>query len=76
MVNYAGLLGPLAGEALANAYWPAQNRGVGSTLARYTADLGWRFGGNLLRQYWPKVNKELRLAAPVDESANPAQNKP
>jgi hypothetical protein len=62
VVNYAGLLGPLAGEALANTYWPEQNRGVGSILVRYTSDLGWRFGGNLLRQYWPQLNRRLRLA--------------
>jgi hypothetical protein len=24
--------------------------------------LGWRFGGNLLRQYWPAINRRLRLA--------------
>jgi hypothetical protein len=62
VVNYSGLLGPLAGEALANTYWPEQNRGVGSILTRYASDLGWRFGGNLLRQYWPQLNRRLRLA--------------
>ena len=61
VVNYAGLLGPLAGEALANTYWPEENRGIGSTLTRYASDLGWRFGGNLLRQYWPQINRKLRL---------------
>ncbi len=61
VVNYAGLLGPLAGEALANTYWPEENRSVGSTLTRYASDLGWRFGGNLLRQYWPQINRKLRL---------------
>jgi len=76
VVNYAGLLGPLAGEALANTYWPTQNRGVGSTFARYAADLGWKFGGNLMRQYWPKVNRTLRLAPPAGESANSAPNQP
>jgi hypothetical protein len=65
VVNYAGLLGPLAGEALANSYWPEQNRGVGSTLVRYAADLGWKFGGNLLRQYWPQINRRLQLAPSV-----------
>ena len=67
VVNYAGLLGPLAGEALANTYWPEQNRGVGSTFVRYASDIGWRFGGNLLRQYWPQVNRELRLAPSAAE---------
>jgi hypothetical protein len=61
VVNYSGLLGPLAGEALANTYFPEGSRDVSSTLLRYAADLGWRFGGNLLRQYWPSINRKLRL---------------
>jgi hypothetical protein len=61
-VNYSGLLGPLAGEALANTYYPPGSRGVGSTLIRYSADVGWRFGGYLLRQYWPLINRKLQLA--------------
>ncbi len=69
VLNFAGLLGPLAGEALANTYWPKQNQGVGSTVARYGADIGWRFGGNLMRQYWPQINRKLKLAPPVPESA-------
>jgi hypothetical protein len=61
-VNYSGLIGPLMGEALANAYYPEQNRSAGSTLTRYGSDLAWKFGGNLLRQYWPTINRRLRLA--------------
>ena len=59
--NYSGLIGPLMGEGLANAYYPEQNRTAGSTLTRYASDLGWKFGGNLLRQYWPSINRKLRL---------------
>ena len=61
-VNYSGLIGPLLGEGLANAYYPDQNRTVGSTFTRYAVDLSWKFGGNLLRQYWPTINRRLRLA--------------
>jgi hypothetical protein len=61
-INYSGLIGPLMDEGLANAYYPDENRTVGSTLTRYASDLGWKFGGNLLRQYWPAINKRLRLA--------------
>jgi len=61
VVNFAGLLGPLAGEFLANTYYPEGNRDVSSTMIRYAADLGWRFGGNVLRQYWPSINRRLRL---------------
>jgi len=61
-VNYSGLIGPLMGEGLANSYYPDENRTVGSTFTRYASDLGWRLGGNLLRQYWPTINRKLRLA--------------
>jgi hypothetical protein len=67
VVNSNGLLGPLAGEFLANTYYPEGNRDVSSALIRYAADLGWRFGGNMLRQYWPSINKKLRLAPAVTE---------
>jgi hypothetical protein len=63
VVDYSGLLGPLAGETLANAYYPQGSRGVSETLIRYAADMGWRFGGNLLRQYWPRINRRLQLAS-------------
>jgi hypothetical protein len=76
VVNYAGLLGPLAGEALANTYWPEQNRGVGSTFVRYASDIGWKFGGNLLRQYWPQINRKLKLAPSATEPETPASSKP
>ncbi len=62
VVNLADIFGPLAGEALANTYYPEGNRDVSSTFVRYGSDLGWKFGGNLLRQYWPKINRRLRLA--------------
>jgi hypothetical protein len=69
VVNFAGLLGPVVGEALANTYYPEGSRGVSSILIRYASDLGWRFGGNLLRQYWPSINKKLRLQPAASESA-------
>jgi len=69
-INYSGLIAPLMAEGLANAYYPDQNRTVGSTFARFASDVGWRFGGNLLRQYWPSINRELRLA-PETPLANP-----
>jgi hypothetical protein len=64
---------PLAGEALANTYYPEGNRDIGSTFIRYGADLGWKFGGNLLRQYWPIINKKVRLTPPTANSM-PAPN--
>ena len=70
VVNYSGLIGPLMSEGLANAYYPDENRTVGSTFTRYASDLGWKFGGNLVRQYWPSLNRKLRLA-PESSSTNP-----
>ena len=67
-VNFSGLLGPLAAEVLANTYFPEGSRGFDSTAIRYASDLGWKFGGNLLRQYWPKINRKLRLLPSFDES--------
>jgi hypothetical protein len=72
-VNFSGLLGPLAGEVLANTYYPAGNRGFDSTAIRYASDLGWKFGGNLLRQYWPKINRKLKILPSARESTPPVQ---
>jgi len=58
-VNSSGLLGPLAGEGLANAYLPMQNRTLGNTFVRYSTDIGLRAAGNFLRQYWPTLSKRL-----------------
>ena len=75
VVNYGGLLGPLAGEALANTYYPEGNRNVSSTFIRYASDQGWTFGGNMLRQYWPKINRKLRLVPPPPPPASSSQQK-
>jgi hypothetical protein len=61
VINFDGLLGPLASEGLANTYYPKTNRGVGSTFVRYSSDQGWKFCGNVLRQYWPRINRKLRI---------------
>jgi hypothetical protein len=61
VINFDGLLGPLASEGLANTYYPKTNRGVGSTFVRYASDQGWKFAGNVLRQYWPRINRKLRI---------------
>jgi hypothetical protein len=37
VVNFAGLIGPLAGEWLANTYFPEENREIGDVLIRYAA---------------------------------------
>ncbi len=59
VANISGLVGPLLGEGLANAYWPDRNRTAGDTLMRYGIDLATRAGGNFLREYWPVFYKKL-----------------
>jgi len=66
VVNYAGILGPLAGEGLANVYYPQGSKGFGSTMIRYSTDVGWRFAGHLLRQYWPEINRRLGTREEVE----------
>ena len=60
-VNWSGLVAPLGAEVLANTYFPQGNRDAGDVLQRYGYDLAWKFAGNLAKQYWPKINKQLRL---------------
>lgn len=69
VVNYAGLVGPLAAEALATTYYPEGNRGVGDVFIRYGSDIGWIFAGNMVKQYWPRINRKLHLAP---ETTTPA----
>ena len=59
--NTAGLLGPLASEGLANVYLPPSEQTVGKTLTRFAADLAWRVGGNMFRDYWPTFFRNMGL---------------
>ncbi len=64
VTNMPGLLGPLLGEGLANAYWPDRNRTVGDTLFRYGLDLASRAAGNMFREYWPVLSAKMRHEPP------------
>jgi hypothetical protein len=64
-VNLAGLLGPLASESLANTYFPEPDRTFERTMTRYGSDIAWKFAGHVLRQYWPAINKKLRIMPPA-----------
>jgi len=59
--NTSGLLGPLAGEALANVCLPQSEQTVGKTAERYAIDLAWQIGGNMFRNYWPTFFKRMGL---------------
>ncbi|MFY9674995.1 MAG: hypothetical protein WAK13_11115 [Terriglobales bacterium] len=65
VVDIPGLVGPLLGESLANAYWPDRNRTVGDTFFRYGLDLATRAGGNMLREYWPVVYRKITHTSPT-----------
>jgi hypothetical protein len=59
--NTSGLLGPLAAEGLANVYLPASEQTVGKTFTRFAADLAWRVGGNMFKDYWPTFFRNMGL---------------
>jgi hypothetical protein len=61
VANYSGLLGMLMSEGLANAYYPDNFRTAGNTFSRFGYDMLGNAGGNLLRQYWPRINRKLKL---------------
>jgi hypothetical protein len=59
--NTSGLIGPMAGEALANAYLPASEQTAGRTFTRVGSDYAWRFVGYVLKEYWPSLFHSLGL---------------
>jgi len=59
--NTSGLLGPAAGEALAVVYLPASQQTAGQSAERYGSDLAWRFAGNVFKEYWPTLFKNMGL---------------
>jgi hypothetical protein len=54
-------LGPLASEGLANVYLPSSEQTIGKTLTRFAADLAWRVGGNMFKDYWPTFFRNMGL---------------
>lgn len=77
--NASGLMGPLFGEGLANAYLPASEQTGGKTAERYGTDLAWRFAANMFKNYWPTIFQSLGLKrvkvipdpGPADNSRKP-----
>lgn len=61
--NSSGLLGPLAAEALANAYYPVHEQTGARTMERYGSDLAWKFAGNMFKEYWPTLFRGMHLQA-------------
>jgi hypothetical protein len=59
--NWAGILGPLGAAGVANAYWPPGSKGIADTFGNWGIALAVSAGGNALREFWPTINKKLRL---------------
>lgn len=80
--NWPGILGPLAGESLANTYLPVAEQNPGRTFSRFGTRVGLGAANNLLKEYWPTIFKSLGLRkmapnsppepAPVPHQAGPA----
>ena len=71
--NTSGLLGPLAGEGLANVYLPPSEQTIGKTLSRFATDLAWRVAGNMFKDYWPTFfhNMGLNRLKVIPDPAEP-----
>jgi hypothetical protein len=76
--NTSGLLGPLASEGLANVYLPSSEQTVGKTVTRFAADLAWRVGGNMFKDYWPTFfhNMGLNRLRVIPDPGSPGLKQP
>jgi hypothetical protein len=61
--NASTFLGPLAAEALSNAYYPVHEQTGARTMERYGSDLAWHLGGNMFKEYWPTLFRDMHLKA-------------
>lgn len=60
--NLPGILGPLFAESLANSYLPVSEQTAGRTFRRYGVRLGYTAGANIVKEYWPTIFRNLRIA--------------
>ena len=72
VANWSGLVGPLAGEALANAYMPPDAQTAGKTFERYGIDIAATAAGNVVKQYWPTIVKRLQPRHQTSATTAPA----
>jgi hypothetical protein len=59
--NWAGMLGPLLAESLANSYLPVKEQTAGRTFQRYGIRVGLNTASNAVREYWPNIFRNLRI---------------
>jgi hypothetical protein len=74
--NWSGLLGMAGSEGLANVYYPDNYRSAANTFSRFGYDMLGNAGGNLLRQYWPRINRKLKLVTTPAPVASSSASKP
>jgi hypothetical protein len=76
--NWPGILGPLLAESLANSYLPVKEQTAGGTFQRYGLRVGLNAASNVLREYWPSINRSLRISkiAPGLKPNEPAPTPP
>ena len=78
-LNWPGMLGPLFAESLANSYLPVKEQTAGRTFRRYGIRLGFTAGTNIVKEYWPTIFRNLRIAkiAPgLNPNLSPALPRP
>ena len=61
-INWPGILGPVLAESLANSYLPVSQQTAGQTFRRYGVRLGFTAGSNIVKEYWPTIFRNLRIA--------------
>lgn len=61
-VNWPGMLGPIFAESLANSYLPVSEQTASRTFRRYGVRLGFTASANIVKEYWPTIFRDLRIA--------------
>src|SRR5216684_7676821 len=77
--NWAGMLGPLLAESLANSYLPVKEQTAGRTFQRYGIRIGLNTASNALREYWPSIFRSLGISKIIpasNSSSAPAPARP
>jgi|SRR5579872_312906 len=57
--NTSEIAGNAAAAAIANLYYPAQNRNVGDTVEKFGVNVVSDAGFNVLKEFWPDMRKKI-----------------
>ena len=61
-INWPVIIGPLFAESLANSYLPVAQQTAKQTFRRYGVRLGFTASSNIVKEYWPTIFRNLRIA--------------